>query len=153
AVHRSGGKRRNPHQGRTEESGRLHSVEAWGFPLSDRLQNGDFRLDGRVAVITGAGSGIGLAIARRFAAQGARVHVLDLNESSAEAACQRITVAGGIASAHLCDVTILNEVKTVFAEIFRRERVHILVNNAGISHIGTVESTSEEDFDRLLRTN
>ncbi len=50
-------------------------------------------------------------------------------------------------------MTNQSEVKTRFEELFRRERVHILINNAGISHIGTVESTSEEDFDRVVRVN
>jgi NAD(P)-dependent dehydrogenase (short-subunit alcohol dehydrogenase family) len=113
----------------------------------------DFRLDGKVAVITGAGSGIGQAIAIKFAAHGASIRVLELNEQAAAATCQRIAAGGGDASAHLCDVTDQAQVRTVFADLFQRERVHILVNNAGVSHIGTVESTSEEDFERLFRIN
>jgi 2-keto-3-deoxy-L-fuconate dehydrogenase len=106
-----------------------------------------------VAVVTGGGSGIGQAIALRFAAQGAVVRVLDINESAAAATCQRITAAGGMASPHLCDVTSQSDVKSSFDEVLRGDRLHILVNNAGISHIGTVESTSEEDFDRVVRVN
>lgn len=52
-----------------------------------------------------------------------------------------------------CDVTNQSEVKNTFDQLCRRERIHILVNNAGISHIGTVESVSEKDFDRLLQVN
>ena len=115
--------------------------------------HGDFRLDGRVAVITGGGSGIGQAIALRFAAQGATIRVLDVNEGAASETCQKIASDGGQASHHLCDVTNQNGVKATFADLFRRGRVNILVNNAGVSHIGTVESTSEEDFERLLRIN
>lgn len=106
-----------------------------------------------MAAITGGGSGIGQAIALRFASHGARVHILDLDESSASATCQQIAEAGGTASAHCCDVTKQTEVKATFQELFDRERIHILINNAGISHIGTVESTTEEDLDRVVRVN
>jgi len=112
-----------------------------------------FRLDGKVAVVTGGGSGIGQAIALKFAQQGAVLHILDLNESAAAATSQRIVAAGGTASAHLCDVTNQAEVKAAFAELFRRGRIHILINNAGISHIGTVENTTPEEFDRVVRVN
>jgi len=104
-------------------------------------------------VVTGGGSGIGQAIALKFAEQGAVLHILDLNESAAAATGQQIAAAGGRASAHLCDVTNQAEVKATFAELFRGDRVHILINNAGISHIGTVESTTENDFDRIVRVN
>jgi len=129
-------------------------MEAGGFPLTlgDHTAR-DFRLDGKVAVITGAGSGIGQAIALRFAAHGAAVRVIDVNERAAEATCERIAAAGGQASAHACDVTDQGYVKKTFSELAKPERIQILVNNAGISHIGTVESTTEEDFDRLVRVN
>ncbi len=106
-----------------------------------------------MAIVTGGGSGIGQAIALRFAAHGAAVRVLDVNEKAAAATCKQIEAAGGAASAHLCDVTTQAEVKARFEELFRQERVDILVNNAGVSHIGTVASTTEDDFDRVLRVN
>jgi len=56
-------------------------------------------------------------------------------------------------TAYACDVTDQAQVSKTFDEVFRNERVHILVNNAGISHIGTAETTSEEDFDRVMRVN
>jgi 2-keto-3-deoxy-L-fuconate dehydrogenase len=104
-------------------------------------------------VVTGGGSGIGQAIALKFAAQGAVIRILDVNQSAADATCQWIVDAGGTASAHVCDVTNQEFVKTRFEELFRQERVHILINNAGISHIGTVESTTPEDFDHVVRVN
>lgn len=113
----------------------------------------DFRLDGKTAMVTGAGRGIGQAIAVCFAEHGATICVLDLNENAAKEACEKIKADGGKARYQVCDVTSQTAVKAAFAEIFGRERIDILVNNAGVSHIGSVESTTEADFDRLLRIN
>jgi NAD(P)-dependent dehydrogenase (short-subunit alcohol dehydrogenase family) len=112
-----------------------------------------FRLDGKVAVVTGGGSGIGRAIARRFAESGAVVRILDLNLSDAEETVRHIGENGGQAAAFGCDVTDQAKVDEVFSDIFAREQVKILVNNAGVSHIGNVESTTEADFDRVFRVN
>ena len=128
-------------------------METGSVALTTTNNAGDFRLDGKVAVVTGGGSGIGQAIALKFAAHGAAIRILELNEAAAAATCQQIADAGGTASAHACDVTSQTQVKAVLGELFQRERVHILINNAGVSHIGTVESTTEEDFDRLVRVN
>lgn len=123
------------------------AVTAGGSSASDR------RLDGRVAVVTGAGSGIGRAIALRFASHGATIRLLDVDEAGAAETCRLIKSNNGHASAHLCDVTKQPEVVAIFSEFAHAGPIHILVNNAGISHVGTVESTTEEDFDRLLRVN
>ena len=112
-----------------------------------------FRLDGKVAAITGAGSGIGRAIATEFARHGASIHILELNESAAAGTCHEITAAGGVASLHRCDVADQAEVVATFQSLWRQQRIHILVNNAGVSHIGTVESTTAQDFDRILEIN
>lgn len=112
-----------------------------------------FRLAGKVAVVTGGGSGIGQAIALKLAAHGAVIRILDVNEAAAAATCKQISGAGGTASAHVCDVSGQPDVKALFDQLFRRDRIHILINNAGVSHIGTVESTAEPDFDRLVRVN
>jgi 2-keto-3-deoxy-L-fuconate dehydrogenase len=113
----------------------------------------DFRLDGKTAVVTGGGSGIGRAIAFRFAAGGSAVRVLDVNLKDAEATSHLVRNAGGNASAHACDVTSRQQVQAAFDELFSKERIHILVNNAGISHIGTVESTTQDEFDAVFRVN
>ncbi len=113
----------------------------------------NFRLDNKVAVITGGASGIGRAIAETFAANGAFVHLLELNPEQAEATAQAIREQGGNAQAHLCDVANPANVKQVFGEIVERHPIHILVNNAGIAHIGKLENTDEEDFDRIFRVN
>ena len=89
----------------------------------------------------------------KFASHGAAIHVMDLNGTAAAETCDQIAAAGGSASAHECDVTNQAQMKERFAELFAYERIHILVNNAGVSHVGTVESTTEEDFDRLVRVN
>jgi len=113
----------------------------------------EFRLDGKVAVITGGGSGIGRAIAFKFAANGAAVRVLDISQKDAEAVATEILNRGGTASAHACDVSNPQQVGSTFSAVARQGPIQILVNNAGVSHIGTAESTSEEDFDRVLRVN
>jgi len=114
---------------------------------------GEFRLDGKTAVVTGGGSGIGRAIARKFAANGASVHVLDLNLSEAEAVADEIKQSGGVATAWLCDVADQAQTVSLFSKLCETARLDILVNNAGIPQIGNIEKTSETDFDRILRVN
>jgi NAD(P)-dependent dehydrogenase (short-subunit alcohol dehydrogenase family) len=110
-------------------------------------------LKGKTSVVTGGGSGIGRAIARKFAAHGARLLILDVVLKDAEATSQQIIAAGGHAVPFSCDVTDQQQVKSRFQQFAEAERPSILVNNAGISSIGTVESTSEEEFDRVYRVN
>ena len=115
--------------------------------------NSNFSLAGKVSVVTGGGSGIGRAIAVRFAAAGATVRILDLNFPEAGQTAHEIRQTGGSASAFACDVTDQTAVHQTFEKIFQKDRVHILVNNAGVSHIGSADSTSEADFDRIMRVN
>jgi NAD(P)-dependent dehydrogenase (short-subunit alcohol dehydrogenase family) len=110
-------------------------------------------LDSKTAIITGAASGIGLAIARAFAQQGAAVFIVDLNQAGAAEAARNIGASGGTAQALQCDVSDSKSVHAAFDSAFQRGPVHILVNCAGIAHVGTASSTSEEDFDRILRIN
>jgi 2-keto-3-deoxy-L-fuconate dehydrogenase len=129
-------------------------VEERGFALISPGNNSNgFRLDGKGAIITGGASGIGRAIAHRFATSGARVHLLDIDASESEAAAREISEAGGKARAYSCNVSCQDEVNAVLQRIFGQERVHILVNNAGIAHIGKLEDTSEEDFDKVFSVN
>ncbi|SKA99702.1 NAD(P)-dependent dehydrogenase, short-chain alcohol dehydrogenase family [Prosthecobacter debontii] len=113
-----------------------------------------FSLSHKTAVVTGAGSGIGQAIALLFARQGAHVEVLDLTVEAAQVTVDQIIEAGGSARAVACDVSDHVGVKKVFEEIsIRRPRLDILVNNAGIAHIGSVLTTTEGDMDRLYQVN
>jgi len=118
--------------------------------MTDEGLKGARGLIGKTAIITGGASGIGLAIATAFARQGAAVSIVDQNEAGARAAAEGI---GGAASAFGCDVSDAERVRETFEAIFVRGRVDILVNCAGVAHVGTVESTSEEDFDRIMRIN
>ncbi|TDH27757.1 SDR family oxidoreductase [Segetibacter sp. 3557_3] len=109
-----------------------------------------FRLDGKIAAITGGGSGIGKAVAKIFAQQGATVHILDMSGDNILSAIAEIEQAGGTAVAHSCDVSNQEQVRMIFENI---AGLKILVNNAGIAHVGNVENTREEDFTRLFNVN
>lgn len=109
-----------------------------------------FSLENKHAVITGGGSGIGKAISLLFAKQGAVVHIVELNAASAGQAVEEIKQQGGKALAYSADVSKQDEVVAVIGQI---PQIDILVNNAGIAHIGNVEGTSEQDFERLYNVN
>jgi NAD(P)-dependent dehydrogenase (short-subunit alcohol dehydrogenase family) len=113
-----------------------------------------FELTNKVAAITGAGSGIGQAMAIQFARQGARVAVLEISPSAAQSTVDQIQAAGGDAAAFLCDVANAASVAAAFTALDAAYGgLNILVNNAGISHIGTVETTTEADFERVFQVN
>ena len=118
------------------------------------MPTGLFDLREKVAVVTGAGSGIGAAIARVFARQQARVVALDRDDAAARRTAEEIGGTGGRAAAIACDVSDGGQVARVFDRIVaEHDRVDILVNNAGIAHVGTIERTTEADFDRLYAVN
>jgi NAD(P)-dependent dehydrogenase (short-subunit alcohol dehydrogenase family) len=113
-----------------------------------------FELTGKVAVVTGGGSGIGAAIATLFARRKARVIVLDVDGEAARRTAEGITASGEQAEASACDVANAEQVTRVFgAAASAQGRIDILVNNAGIAHVGTVEQTTEADLDRLYQVN
>jgi NAD(P)-dependent dehydrogenase (short-subunit alcohol dehydrogenase family) len=109
-----------------------------------------FRLDGKVAAITGGGSGIGRAVAKLFAQQGAVVHIIDVSEENAQQVLTEIEAEGGKAFIYGCDVSKQQDVEGLFSRI---TSIDILVNNAGIAHVGNVINTKEEDFDRIFNVN
>lgn len=108
----------------------------------------------KTAIITGGGSGIGKAIAKRFARAGASSVILDVDEAAAEETVSEIQARDGTAVFVRCDVGDWDEVHDAFQRVRSREGgLDILVNNAGVAHVGNVEETTEDDFDRVYRVN
>jgi len=105
-----------------------------------------FRLDGKLALITGGASGIGEATAHTFAEAGARVAIVDLDEKKARAVANALP--GG--QAHGCDITDEKQVHKLFAGF---DTLDILVNSAGIGLVGNLEETETADWQRLFRVN
>lgn len=113
-----------------------------------------FNLSKKVVVVTGAGSGIGRAIAIQFAQQGAQVCLLDLNREAIQIVAKEIFSTNHVAKAYPCNVSNQAEViQTVNQITTDFSKIDILVNSAGISHIGKLDTTSEADFDRLYQVN
>ena len=111
-------------------------------------------LHGKVAVVTGGGSGIGRATALLLARHGARVHVADLNDDAAEDVARTIEAAGGSAVAHALDVSDPDAVEAFAETVFAAEgHVDILHNNAGIGHAGNIEAITVEDWQRVIGVN
>jgi 2-keto-3-deoxy-L-fuconate dehydrogenase len=109
-----------------------------------------FDLQNKNAVITGGGSGIGKAMAIVLAKQGANVHIIDLTEESAADTIAEISDLGKIATAYGCNVANHAEVLATFEKI---GQLDILINNAGIAHVGKADTTGEADFDKVMAVN
>jgi NAD(P)-dependent dehydrogenase (short-subunit alcohol dehydrogenase family) len=112
-----------------------------------------FKLTNKVAVVTGGASGIGLEISRKYALQGATVHIFELDIDRAEREADLIIANGGQAYVHKVNVSDQKRVRQVIDKINTVSPIDILVNNAGIGHVGTAESTTEEDMDRIYAVN
>lgn len=114
-----------------------------------------FSLQNKITIVTGAGSGIGAAIAEAFAKSGALVYVAECNEAGGRETVAKIEKQGGAARLAVMDVTQEIEcqalVKRVLAE--HDGRCDALVNNAGVGHVGTILTTEPGDLDRLWRVN
>ncbi len=109
-----------------------------------------FSLQGKKAVVTGGGSGIGKAIALILAKQGAEVHVIELNEAQAQSTLDEINNNGNKGFSYASDVSDQQAVIKTFDQI---GSLDILVNNAGIAHVGKADTTQEADFDRVMNVN
>src|SRR5579863_6641743 len=113
-----------------------------------------FRLDKKIAFVTGAGSGIGEHIARLFAQQGAHVVLADIREDAAQQVAGEIQEAGGSARVQPLDVAEEPQVKAALEQVAAdKGRLDILVNNAGISHVGSILETSLQDWERVMSVN
>lgn len=111
-------------------------------------------LTGKVAVVTGAGSGIGRSTALALARNGAKVHVADIDEGRASTVAGEIGSAGGVARSHSLDVSDPEAVESFAAAVFAEDgAVDILHNNAGIGHGGPIEATTIEDWQRVIGVN
>ncbi|TMD64922.1 MAG: glucose 1-dehydrogenase [Chloroflexi bacterium] len=113
-----------------------------------------FRLDSKIALVTGAGSGIGREIALLYAQQGAQVTVADIQEDAAAAVVAEISERNGLARSRSLNVADEGQVRVAMQEMVEQYgRLDILVNNAGVSHVGNVLETSAEDWDRVMAVN
>ena len=113
-----------------------------------------FSLSDKIACVTGAGSGIGAAIAEVFAKAGAHVVVSDINEEAGKQTAEKIRRESGKAEFGGIDVSSAESAEKLASEIHARHgRLDILVNNAGIGHVGTMVQTKAEDLDRLYAVN
>jgi NAD(P)-dependent dehydrogenase (short-subunit alcohol dehydrogenase family) len=114
-------------------------------------QTMSMRFDNKVAVVTGAATGIGAATARKFVELGAGVALLDCNASQVEKTAAEV---GGAARGYVCDVRKSDDVERAVATAARDfGGIDVLVSNAGIQRYGTVETTSEQTWDEVLDTN
>ena len=112
-----------------------------------------FSLQNKTALITGGGSGIGESIAQTFANQDAKVFIIDQNLDAANKTVEKINKKGLSAKAYKCDVSNNKNVSNVINEISKTSTIDILINNAGIAHVGNIEACEEKDLDHLYEVN
>jgi NAD(P)-dependent dehydrogenase (short-subunit alcohol dehydrogenase family) len=128
-------------------SGMVHRLDA-------KVMANVTRLKGKVAIVTGGGSGIGRAIAFACAREGAKVAVLGRRTDTLDAVVTEMAQSGADGTAVICDITRTNDVNKAIEDVERAfGYVNILVNNAGVLSVSTAETISEEEWDRVMATN
>jgi NAD(P)-dependent dehydrogenase (short-subunit alcohol dehydrogenase family) len=111
-------------------------------------------LKGKVAAITGAGSGIGRALALNLAAEGCHVAIADINEAGLNETANKVRSSGGRVTTHIVDVAKREQVKRYADEVVKAYGlVHIIINNAGVVILETLEDLNYEDFEWLMGIN
>lgn len=111
------------------------------------------KFSSKAALITGGGSGIGQETALQLAKAGAYILLVDVDIAAAKSTQDMIEAMGGSASSYQCDISNAAQVKVTVTEILVSHDIDILINNAGIAHIGNLENTSEDDLDRIYQVN
>ncbi len=112
------------------------------------------KLDDKIAIVTGGGKGIGRAISLRFASEGAKVAIWEKDFDAADETSKQISESGGMAISIECEISDKNSVSNALKEtVDALGKPTHLVNNAGIAHVGTATTTTEEDFDRVMNVN
>ena len=112
------------------------------------------KLKDKIAIVTGGGSGIGKSVSEILSAHGASLYILEIDVQNGRDTENDIVKAGNKATFIQCDISSQSATRKVIDKIYAdEERIDILINNAGISHIGTAEDTSESDFDRIFAVN
>jgi NAD(P)-dependent dehydrogenase (short-subunit alcohol dehydrogenase family) len=111
------------------------------------------KFSGKTALVTGAGSGIGHCISLQLAREGAYIVVVDLDKNAANLTLSKITANGGSGEILVCDISNNSDVTAFVKDLLEHRTIDILINNAGIAHIGNVEHTTEADLDRIYSVN
>ena len=111
------------------------------------------KFSGKTALVTGAGSGIGHCISLQLAREGAYIVVVDLDKNAANLTLSKITANGGSGEILVCDISNNSDVTAFVKDLLEHRTIDILINNASIAHIGTVENTTEADLDRIYSVN
>ena len=112
------------------------------------------KLDDKIAIVTGGGKGIGRAISLRFASEGAKVAIWEKDLDAAEETSKQISESGGMSIRIECEISDKNSVSNALKEtIDSLGKPTHLINNAGIAHVGTATTTTEDDFDRVMNVN
>lgn len=118
------------------------------------MNNFSINLKNKIVIVTGGGSGIGESISKLFSDVGAHVCILDINLEKAKTVAVEITEKGGSASSHFADVTDQGSMLKITKSIFEKwESIDIMINNAGISHIGKLDTTPESEFEKVFSVN